>query len=77
MDTPGQKARGELLYLLRYVTIITIKGVAERSMVYIFNQTKSLRWIVTESPKVQALVVTFLASFYSVTSRNSKFKFLE
>lgn len=67
MDTPGQKARGELLYLLRYVTIITIKGVAERSMVYIFNQTKSLRWIVTESPKVH-IFVEFLSCFESVTN---------
>ena len=56
MDTPGQKARGELLYFLCYVTIITIKGVAERSVVYIFNQTESLRWIVTESPNVQIFV---------------------
>ena len=56
MDTPGQKARGELLYFICHVTIITIKGVAERSVVYIFNQTESLRWIVTESPNVHIFV---------------------
>lgn len=67
MDTPSQKAKGELLYFLCYVIIITIKGVAERSVVYIFNPTESLRWIVTESPNVH-IFVEFLSCFESVTN---------